>query len=178
MSPFLPLDRNDSMISNKKKITWFALFLFVLAAVAMSRRLIAPADWVEVHLEQVPSDVSAIYLVAKKNGQIRPLKWYRFKVYSSLDDPKRVGQQWYWTVRGTQRMGDLQWVTAESMGVLAKLKSKEWTLWWLNPEDINGPSSMRYLLGGGEKVTIQTLGRESSGVAPQALIDQVTNDDM
>lgn len=160
---------------NQKKCAIACALALVVAIVAMFRQLIAPADWVEVHLEQVPPDISELYLVAKKDGQTQPLKWYQSMGYRFLADPKIVGEQWYWTVGGTRRKGDVQWVTSGSIGVLAKLNSNKWILWWLNPEDIDGPSSMRYFWGGGEKVTIHIPGIESSEVAPKSLINQVMN---
>lgn len=133
-----------------------------------------PSDWVEVHLEQIPSNVDAIYvIVLDREGKCFPLKWYLSEAGSLLADPKIVGEQWYWTVRGSERRGDIQWVAAASVGVLARLKSGKWVLWWLKPEWIHGPSPSRYLLGGGGNVTIQTLGIESSEDSPKSLLEQV-----
>jgi hypothetical protein len=36
---------------------------------------------------------------------------------------------------------------------------------------------MDYVMGGGEKVTIQSLGIESSEIAPKSLVDQVRDPD-
>lgn len=135
--------------------------------------IFAPADWVEVNLEQVPTDVSALYIVAKKQGVVFPLNWYQSMSYRFLANPKTAGQQWYGLVKDTERKGDLQWVTADSFGILARLQSGKWVLWWLKSESISGPSPLRYIFGGGEKVMIQALGIESSETASKQLVDQV-----
>ena len=136
-----------------------------------------PPDWVDLDLEQVPPDVSAIYVIAKKQQDIFPLKWYSFMAYPSLHDPKVFGEQWDYTVRGKERSGHVQWESADSYGILARLKSGDWVVWWLKPQYINGPSSMRYLFGGGENVTIQVLGIETSEKAPRSLLDQISIDE-
>jgi hypothetical protein len=156
-----------------KRVTRITLACICVVALLLFRELLVPTDWVRVHLEQVPPDASHLYLVAKTRGEIRPLRWYLFKGLAFADDPKVGGEHWNETLTNGEGKGDIQWVRADSLGVLARLKSGQWVLWWLKPENVRGPTFMRYILGGGEEVTIQALGFESSEIAPKTLLDQI-----
>jgi hypothetical protein len=162
-------------IYNKKTII-LSILLAVLAIALALREKLAPSDLVEVKLEKIPSNVVNIYLVAKRGKDVFPMQWYQSMVYYFLADPKDAGEQWYWTVRGSDRLGRIKWAQADSYGVLARLKSGDWVIWWLRPEDIHGPTPWRYILGGGERVTIQVLGAESAKEAPAAIKDKVKHD--
>lgn len=159
----------------RAKLTLSILLMLLIARLLCS--YLAPSDLVEIRLRRVPADVSTIYLVAKKQGQVFPLNWYQSMVYYFPAEPKYAGEQWYWTVRGNERKGKMQWVSADSYGILARLKSGRWVLWWLRPEHIDRPSIRRYIWGGGEEVTIQAFGIETCQKAPNALVQQVKGDD-
>jgi len=145
----------------------------VLSLAVVVHNFFDPPDWVELHLEQIPPDVEAIYMVARDGQEVAPLQWYFSKVFPSLGTAKEVGEVWYWTVTGDRRRGDVQWRSADSYGILAKRGAGEWVLWWIDPRNIDGPSPMRYLLGGGGKVTIRATGIETATAAPKSLMDQV-----
>jgi hypothetical protein len=169
-------DQLTTAHEKRNPYTWLFISLIIIISISAFlyiRNVFSPVDWVKVHLEEVPSDVATLYLVAKKDGRIFPLRWYMSMGSFLSVDPKVAGEQWYWTVKGAERIGEVQWVNASSIGILARLKSGKWILWWLKPEWISGPSSLRFISGGGETVTIQTRGIEFADNASKDLIDQV-----
>ncbi len=137
-----------------------------LVVVIGVRDAFKPADWVELHLEHVPESVDKIFVVARRQDTTFPLGWYFFKVLAWSGSSHDVGEMWYTNTGRDQRKGDVRWASADSYGILARLKSGKWVLWWLEPKFIAGPSNWRYLFGGGETVVIQTLGIESAEDAP------------
>lgn len=149
----------------------------VLAVAAFIHHLLYPPNMVELHLERVPPDVEAIYVVARNGQEVAPLQWYFGGVFPDYAPAKEVGEAWFWTVTGDRRRGDVQWRSADSYGILAKRKSGEWALWWLDPRDVEGPSLSRYLHGGGEKVTIRANGIAAATEAPKSLMDQIKQDE-
>lgn len=149
----------------------------VLSLAVVVHNFFDPPDWVELHLEQIPPDVEAIYVVARDGQEVAPLQWYFSKVFPSLGSAKEVGEVWYWTFTGDRRMGDVQWRSADSYGILAKRGAGEWALWWLDSRDIDGPSPARYLLGGGAEVTIRANGIDTAKEAPKSLMDQIRRDE-
>jgi hypothetical protein len=149
------------------------VFVVILAAIIFLHNLFDPPDWVELHLVEVPLDVKEIYVIARGREGDTPLKWYHAKLIPFVSDAREAGQQWYWTVTGDRRKGDVQWISADSYGVLARRNSGEWVVWWLKPEDVRKPSSLRYLIGGRVRATIRTSGIETARLAPKSLTDKV-----
>ncbi len=152
------------------KIAWISIIVVVGIVV---HNFFDPPDWVELHLTQIPPEVDEVYVVGRSRGEVSPLMWYHSKVYPFLVDPEMAGEQWNRTVSGDRRKGNVQWMSADAYGILAQRKSGDWVLWWLDPRDVHGPSPLRYVLGGGEKVTIRASGIESAEQAPKSLTDQV-----
>jgi hypothetical protein len=156
-----------------KHFAKIACILIIAVVLILIHNFFDPPDWVELHLVRVPPEVDAIYVVAREQGEVSPLKWYLSMVFPFLADPKMAGEQWYWTVSGDRRKGDVQWRSADAYGVLAHRESGDWVLWWLDARNNDGPSPLRYVLGGGEKITIRASGIESAEKAPKSLTDQV-----
>jgi hypothetical protein len=46
-------------------------------------------------------------------------------------------------------------------------------VWWLNPEDVETPTPLRYLIGGGVTATIRAFGIERAAPAPKSLTAQI-----
>jgi hypothetical protein len=120
------------------------------ALLILVHNFFSPPDWVRVKLHRLPDNVRSVFVIAENNDQIRALNWYHSKIVCFTDDPKITGQEWLPQVRGPNREGDLQWVDAKRFGVLAKDVKGRWMLWWLDSEDISGPSVFRYIVGGGQ----------------------------
>jgi hypothetical protein len=124
-----------------------AACVVILALLLGMRSCVSPSDWVEVRLTHVPDHVAFIYVIAEDHGRVQALHWYHSKVFPFTFDPRQGGQDWYWTVGGSERKGDIQWANASRHGILARKKDGRWLLWWLAPEDLDGPSPLRYLFG-------------------------------
>ena len=121
---------------------------FALAYAA--RQLFAPSDWVDVTVRNVPPALRQIYLIADGPDGPRALNWYHAKVVA-FTEPARMGQLWYrnWNRPADQRFAPLQWPVAKRYGALAQRSDGAWKLWWFGPDDLEGPSVLRYILGGG-----------------------------
>ena len=155
-------------------------YLFItgvlLAAIIAFHNLLDPPDWVKLSLTDVPLELTNIYVIASiREGDV-PLKWYFAKVIPTVIDSRRIGDGWHSPANGDQRTGDVQWITADRYGILGRRKSGEWIMWWLNPEDVEKPTGLRYLIGGGTRVTIRASGIERATPAPKSLTVQVKSD--
>ena len=156
----------------RKYLKYPILLAVLLVMGIVIHHIFDPPDWVELHLEQVPPEVDAVYVVVRDRGEISPLNWYLAKIFPFLGEAK-FGTMWNLNVPSDRREGSVQWRSADSYGILARRKSGEWVLWWIDPRNIDGPSSLRYILGGGEKATMRITGIESASRAPKSLTDQV-----
>jgi hypothetical protein len=170
----LPLKFTGFIVRINKKYM-FATGVLLAATIAL-HNLLDPPDWVELHLTNVPLGLIDVYVIAASREGDVPLKWYFAKVIPFVGDARRLGQEWSRPVSGDQRKGDVQWITADHYGILGRRKSGEWIVWWLKPEDVEKPTPLRYLIGGGVRVTIRASGIEEATLAPKSLTAQVKND--
>jgi hypothetical protein len=144
----------------------------VLAAIIALNNFLHPPDWVKLHLTNVPLELADVYVVSSRREVHAPLKWYLIKVVAGVEDA-RLGEMWDSSVNPDQRVGDVQWVTADRYGILGRRRSGEWVVWWLKPEDVEKPTPLRYLIGGGGTATIRASGIERAAPAPKSLTAQI-----
>ncbi len=121
-----------------------------LALASAARQPFSPSDWVDVTVRNVPPELRQIYLIADGPDGPRALDWYHAKVIA-FTEPARMGQLWYrnWNRPADQRFAPLQWPVAKRYGALAQRSDGAWELWWFGPDDLEGPSVLRYIVGGG-----------------------------
>jgi hypothetical protein len=137
------------------------------------RQPFAPTDWVEVTVRNVPLDLRQIYLIADGRDGVRALNWYQSMLIVSEADPRRFGQQLSWNRPQNERFATIQWPSARRYGALAQRSDGRWELWWFGPDDLDGPSLTRYLVGGGTAEI--WLPGESKAVTPSPeLLKQVS----
>jgi hypothetical protein len=120
-----------------------------LALADAARELFAPSDWVDVTVRNVPPGLRQVYLIADGPDGPRALNWYFDKVFAFTTPPRIGGQQWYSNRPADQRFAPVQWPLAERYGAVAQRSDGAWELWWLGPDDLEGPSVWRYIVGGG-----------------------------
>jgi hypothetical protein len=125
-----------------------AVVAVALALAVGAREFVAPSDWVEVTVRNVPPGLRQIYLIADGPDGPRALDWYLAKVFA-FTEPARLGQEWYWGRPADQRFAPVQWPLAKRYGALAQRSDGAWELWWFEPDDLEGPSIWRYIVGGG-----------------------------
>jgi hypothetical protein len=148
----------------------------VLAAIIVLNNFLHPPDWVELQLTNVPLELTNIYVVSSRHEVQAPIKWYLIKVVAGVEDA-RFGEMWRSSVNRDQRVGDVQWPMADRYGILGRRKSGQWVLWWLKPEDVEKPTPLRYLIGGGGTATIRASGIERAMPAPKSLTAQVKDEE-
>ncbi|WP_165226107.1 hypothetical protein [Aquisphaera insulae] len=125
-----------------------AVAAVVLALVHGARELVAPSDWVDVTVRNVPPGLRQIYLIADGPDGPRAFNWY-FDKLLAWTESSQLGQNWYRNPPSGQRFGHVQWPLAGRYGAVAQRSDGTWELWWLGPDDLRGPSAMRYIAGGG-----------------------------
>jgi hypothetical protein len=128
---------------------WIAVGTVALAVLGSVRNFFSPPDWVEVTVQNAPSNIDGIYIIAETRAGPLPLPWYHSKVYTFTFDPRQAGSELDTGPDGVTRRADVQWIDAERYGILAQKKDGTWLLWWLGPGGRQGPSILRYLNGGG-----------------------------
>jgi hypothetical protein len=120
---------------------------FALADVA--RQPFAPSDWVNVTVRNVPPRLRQLYLIADGPDGARALNWYFDKLFAWTEPPRIAGQQWYSNRPADERFAPVQWPLANRYGAVAQRADGTWKLWWFGPDDLEGPSVLRYIVGGG-----------------------------
>jgi hypothetical protein len=151
-----------------KKLAKLSIFCVILIVLILIHNVFSPPDWVELRLEQVPSDLEQVYVLVRDNDKISFLKSYHSKVFP---DVSKDGAMWR-PGNAPQLKDNVQWSVGDSYGILAQRKSGEWVVWWIGPRDISGPSPLRFVIGGGT-VSMRTSGIESAIPAPKSLVNQV-----
>ena len=124
-----------------------AVVAVALALAIGAREQVAPSDWVEVTVRNVPPGLRQIYLIADGPGGPRALDWYHAKLFA-FTMPARFGEGWYHRT-ADQRVADVRWPLAKRYGALAQRSDGAWEVWWFGPDDLEGPSVSRYVVGGG-----------------------------
>ena len=125
-----------------------AVVAVALALAVGAQQLVSPSDWVEVTVRNVPPALRQIYLIADGPDGPRALDWYHAKVVA-FTEPARFGEEWYTNRPADQRFAPVQWPLAKRYGALAQRADGAWELWWFGPDDLEGPSVSRYIVGGG-----------------------------
>ena len=125
-----------------------AVVTVALALAVGAQQLVSPSDWVEVTVRNVPPALRQIYLIADGPDGPRALDWYHAKVFA-FTQPARFGEAWYSNRPADQRFAPVQWPLAKRYGALAQRADGAWELWWFGPDDLEGPSLSRYIVGGG-----------------------------
>jgi hypothetical protein len=147
----------------------------LLGAVAIAvlipiRECVSPHDWVKLRMMEVPDDLDRIVVLRGEGVEPYPLNVYRAKLFADTEVP--MGGEWSWNSPPGERRGDVQWVSGDWYGILARRETGEWVTWRLAPEHVQGPSSLRYLLGGGT-ATIRASGSEAAAPAPASLLKRI-----
>jgi hypothetical protein len=128
------------------------------------RNFFSPPDWVEVTIHRVPDGVQHLYLIAEDRAGAHRLLWYHSKVFPSTSNPNSPLDEWNWNTPADQRRGEVQWLNAIRYGALAQRRDGSWILWWLGPDDLDGPTILRFIRGG-DRAEIR-LRDESEASAP------------
>jgi hypothetical protein len=112
------------------------------------RQPFSPSDWVEVTIRNIPKGVRKIYLIADGPDGPRAFSEYRSKVVV-FPVPPRFEEEPFGDDPMYQYFDAVQWPNAHRYGALAHRSDGTWELWWLGPDERDGPSISRYIFGGG-----------------------------
>ncbi len=126
---------------------WIAITLAGVLVLSILR-FFHPPDWVDVTVGPFPVGRWEYFLLAEDSGGVEPLAYYETKVFPFTMMPGKdisgmevSGNQWH--------TYSYQWRDASRYGVLARGGDGRWLLWWLRPDEVRGPSLLRYIVGGG-----------------------------
>lgn len=129
--------------------------LIVAAPCVFVYRVANPSDWVDVDVEPFPRGHDDFCLIAEDARGVEALPWYRSKVLP-FEEPPFLGGTFYGGSYDHDGDGfiqaSVQWREAKRYGVLVRLRDDRWRLWWLGPDDVQRPSLLRFIVGGGRAV--------------------------
>ena len=123
----------------------------------------------------LPDGYENFCLIAQDSGGFTALPWYHAKVFTFTEDPFMGGSLGlgFWDPDNDGFIvASVQWKEAKRYGVLSHRRDDQWRIWWLAPADLQRPSLLRFVFGGGRAV-MHLPAEDSAEVPSKELLRQL-----